>query len=251
MNCLSRNVALICQVCNFAGLTFSPGRQQGRSISDGPSPPLSLLVVGDGVLDQRHTKALLHSLTGHSGAHPSPLEWVEISCKVGSDVRAVRPSVRTTADTVCQVKNYLSPTGWWGDPLDGQRALRQTDCVSDPVVLRVAELPVQHAQHPVPQAGWVWFRGVSLHPRKRATRPAGRCADGGALQILCTCNCLLWDLLNIRTAAFVVQSLSLVTERGKDSDGAGGVSVLSPTSPQKHLLLQNTILTSRWAFGGS
>lgn len=92
-------------------LTVSPWRLQHGGISDGTSPPLSLLEVGVRVLDQRDPKALLHSLPGHSGAHPAPLERVEISCKVGTDVRAVRPSVRPAADTVGQVKNHLSPAG--------------------------------------------------------------------------------------------------------------------------------------------
>lgn len=92
-------------------LTVSPGRLQHRGISDGPSPPLSLLEVGERVLDQRHAKALLHSLPGHSGAHPAPLERVEKGCEVGADVRVVRPSVCPATDTVCHFKNYLRPAG--------------------------------------------------------------------------------------------------------------------------------------------
>lgn len=95
----------------FMVLTVSPGRLQHRGISDGPSPPLSLLEVGERVLDQRHPKALLHSLPGQPGAHPAPLERVEISCEVRADVSAVWPSVRPAADTVCQVKNHLCPAG--------------------------------------------------------------------------------------------------------------------------------------------
>lgn len=92
-------------------LTVSPGRLQHGGVSDGTSPPLSLLEVGERVLDQRDPKALLHSLPGHPGAHPAPLERVEIGCKVGADVRAIRPSVRPAADTVGQVKNHLRPAG--------------------------------------------------------------------------------------------------------------------------------------------
>lgn len=146
-------------------LTVSPGRLQRRSIPDGPSPPLSLLEVGERVLDQSHPKALLHSLAGHSGAHPAPLERVEIGCEVGAHVRAVRPSVRTAAHAVRQVKDHLSPAGGRGDPLDGQGALRQAHRVAEPVVERVGELPVQlRAHQPVPLAGRVRFRGAFLHP---------------------------------------------------------------------------------------
>lgn len=42
----------------------------------------------------------------------------------------------------------------------------------------------------------------------------------------CGANCepvsSLWDPLSVRTAAFLVRSLSLVTKRGNGSDGAGG-----------------------------
>lgn len=151
-------------------LTVSPRRLQRGRVSDGTSPPLSLLEVGERVLDQRDPKALLHSLSGHSGAHPAPLERVEIGCEVGADVRAVRPSVRPAAHTVAQVIDHLSPAGWRGDPLDGQGALRQAHRVPDPVVERVGELPVQHAHDPVPLAGWVRFRGVFLHPGRRMRR---------------------------------------------------------------------------------
>lgn len=66
-----------------------------------------------------------------------------------------------------------------------------------------------------------------LSPSQSATRPAGRCADGGAEQTLILS--LLWDPLSVETAAFLVQSLSLVTERGNGSDRArGGRSRLSP-----------------------
>lgn len=151
-------------------LTVSPGRLARRSISDGMSPPLSLLEVGERVLDQCDPKALLHSVPGHSGAHPAPLERVEIGCKVSADVRAVRPSVRPTADTVGQVKNHLSPAGWRGDSLNGQGALRQAHRVADPVVEHVGELPVQHAHEPIPLAGWVRITGVFLHPGRRVRR---------------------------------------------------------------------------------
>ncbi|KAF3846640.1 hypothetical protein F7725_003718 [Dissostichus mawsoni] len=67
----------------FTLLTFSPGSLQHGGISDGPSPPLRLLEVSERVLDQRHPKALLHSLPGHSGAHPAPLERAPTSALSG------------------------------------------------------------------------------------------------------------------------------------------------------------------------
>lgn len=194
-------------------LTVSPGRTQHRGISDGTSPPLSLLEVGERVLDQRDPKALLHSLPGHSGAHPAPLEWVEIGCKVGSDVRAVRPSVSPAADTVGQVKNHLSPAGWWGDLLDGQSALRQAHRVPDPVVEHVGELSVQHAHDPVPLAGWVRFRGVFLHPGRRERR-----VPQAGVRMAVRCRLCSYQpavgLFECDNSSFPVQSLSLVTERG-------------------------------------
>lgn len=151
-------------------LTISPGRLQHGRLPDGTSPPLSLLEVCERVLDQRHPKALLHSLPGHSGAHPAPLKGVEIGCKVSANIRAVGPSVRAAADTVSQVKNHLRPAGGRGDPLDGQGSLRQAHRVPDPVVERVCEHPVKHAHDPVPVAGRVWCRGVFLHPGRRVRR---------------------------------------------------------------------------------
>lgn len=176
-------------------LTISPGCLQHRSISDGMSPPLSLLEVCERVLDQRDPKALLHSLAGHPGAHPAPLERVETGSEVGADVSAVRASVRPAADTVRQVKNHLSPAGWRGDPLDGQGALRQAHRVPDLVVERVGELPVQHAHDPVPLAGWVRSRGVFLHPGRRVRRvpqASVRTAERCRLWIQAGCCGTLW-----------------------------------------------------------
>lgn len=96
---------------SFSPLTVSPGRLQRRCLSDGSSPHLRLPQVRDRVLDQRNPKALLHSLPGHPGAHPPPLERVEIGGEVGPGVRAVRPSERPAAHTVRQVKHYLRPAG--------------------------------------------------------------------------------------------------------------------------------------------
>ena len=182
-------------------LTVSPGRLQRGRVSDGSRPPLSLLEVGERVLDQRDPKALLHSLPGHPGAHPAPLERVEIGGEVGADVRAVRPSVRPAADTVRQVKNHLRPVGWRRDPLDGQGALRQAHRVPDPVVERVAELPVKHAQDPVPLAGWVRFRGVFLHPGRREYDASRRPVCGWRCGADCDPESLLWDPVSEAAAA--------------------------------------------------
>lgn len=174
-------------------LTVSPGRLQHGGVPDGTSPPLSLLEVGQRVLDRGHPKALLHSLAGQPGAHPAPLERVEIGGEVRADVRAVRPSVRAAADAVRQVKNHLGPAGWGADPLDGQGAFRQTHRVPDAVVERVGELPVQHAHQPVPLAGWVRTGGAFLHPGRRVGRVPEAGADGGAVQTL-SADSLMWDL---------------------------------------------------------
>lgn len=165
-------------------LTVSAGRLQRGRLSDGPGPPLRLLEVGERVLDQRDPKALLHPLPGHSGAHPAPPERVEIGCEVGADVRAARAPVRPAARAVRQVESHRGPAGRRADPPDGQGAPRQAHRVPDPVVERVRELPVQQrARRPVPLAGRVRSRGVCLHPgAESAARPAGRCADGGAVR---------------------------------------------------------------------
>lgn len=136
-------------------LTVSPRSLQHRGISDGMSPSFSLPEVDERVLRQSDPKALLHPLPGHSGAHPAPLERVEISREVSVDVRAVRPFIRPTADAVAQVKHHLRPVGRRGDPLDGQGALRQAHRVAHPVVESVGELSVQHAREPVALPGWV------------------------------------------------------------------------------------------------
>lgn len=166
-------------------LTISPGRLQRGRVPDGPSPPLRLPQVGERVLDERHPKALLHPLAGHPGAHPAPLERVEVGGEVGARVGAVRPSVRPAAHAVRQAEHRLGPAGRRGDSLDGERALRQAHRVAEPVVERVGELPVQRAHQPVPLAGRSRFRGAFLHPwtgrvfdasRRPVVRMAGRCA---------------------------------------------------------------------------
>lgn len=205
-------------------LTVSAGRLQRGRLSDGPGPPLRLLEVGERVLDQRDPKALLHPLPGHSGAHPAPPERVEIGCEVGADVRAVRAPVRPAARAVRQVESHRGPAGRRADPPDGQGAPRQAHRVPDPVVERVRELPVQQrARRPVPLAGRVRSRGVCLHPgAESAARPAGRCADGGAVRRGAGSGpgSLLWDPVSVSSAALPVRSLSLVTERGNGRDGA-------------------------------
>lgn len=165
-------------------LTISPGRLQRGRVPDGPSPPLRLPQVGERVLDERHPKALLHPLAGHPRAHPAPLERVEVGGEVGAHVGAVRPSVRPAAHAVRQAEHCLGPAGRRGDPLDGERALRQAHRVAEPVVERVGELPVQRAHQPVPLAGRSRFRGAFLHPwtgrvvdasRRPVVRMAVRC----------------------------------------------------------------------------
>lgn len=73
----------------------------------------------------------------------------------------------------------------------------------------------------------------SIPDGESAARPAGRCADGGALRTVSLC-LLAVGLFECLTASFLVQSLSLVTETRNGSDG--GVSLRSPRNTFARLL---------------
>lgn len=116
----------------------------GRTLPDGASPLLRLLQVGAGILESREAKALLHSLSRRSGAHPAPPQRVKVGRQVGCRVPLVVLAKRPAPNTVLQAEHTLVPADRCrAEPLDDELPLGQADGETDFSVTRGRELPIE------------------------------------------------------------------------------------------------------------